>query len=118
MPYLTTQQMVEVDRVMVEDFRIELMQMMENAGRNLALLAGKRFLDGDPSGKRVAILAGSGGNGGGALVCARHLHNWGGGVQVLLAKPEDRFYRCPCAPARHLAAVRGEDWGGDRGPTR
>ena len=49
-PYLTTQQMVEVDRAMVEDFRIELIQMMENAGRNLAHLARIRFFDGDPRG--------------------------------------------------------------------
>ncbi len=36
-PYLTTEQMVEVDRAMMEDFKIELIQMMENAGRNLAI---------------------------------------------------------------------------------
>ena len=35
-PYLTTEQMIEVDRAMMEDFRIELIQMMENAGRNLS----------------------------------------------------------------------------------
>ena len=34
-PYLTTAQMVEVDRLMIEDFKIELIQMMESAGRNL-----------------------------------------------------------------------------------
>lgn len=39
-PYLTTEQMVEVDRAMIEDYRIELIQMMESAGRNLAHLAG------------------------------------------------------------------------------
>jgi len=38
-PNLTTEQMVEVDRTMIEDYRIELIQMMENAGRNLAHLA-------------------------------------------------------------------------------
>lgn len=37
-PYLTTDQMREVDRAMIEDYRIELVQMMENAGRNLAHL--------------------------------------------------------------------------------
>lgn len=31
-PNLTTEQMVEVDRTMIEDYRIELIQMMENAG--------------------------------------------------------------------------------------
>ena len=43
-PCLTTEQMVEVDRAMVEDFHIELAQMMENAGRNLAHLTGELYL--------------------------------------------------------------------------
>jgi NAD(P)H-hydrate epimerase len=77
LPALTSAQMIEVDRAMVEDYHIELAQMMENAGHCLAKLARRRFLDGDPRGKRVTILAGSGGNGGGALVCARRLHTWG-----------------------------------------
>jgi NAD(P)H-hydrate epimerase len=78
--------MIEVDRAMIEDFRIELIQMMENAGRNLAHLARTRFLGGDPREKRVIALAGSGGNGGGALVAARRLHNWGASVTVGLAQ--------------------------------
>ena len=90
-PYLTTEQMIEVDRAMIEDYRIELVQMMENAGRNLAHLARTRFLDGDPRGRRVVVLAGTGGNGGGALVCARRLHNWGADVQVLLSTPRSQF---------------------------
>jgi NAD(P)H-hydrate epimerase len=85
-PYLTTSQMREVDRVMVEDYHIDLVQMMENAGRNLAHLARVRFLDGDPAGKRVVVLAGSGGNGGGAMVCARRLSNWGASVEVFLTR--------------------------------
>ena len=87
-PYVTTEQMIEVDRAMMEDYKIELIQMMENAGRNLAHLARVRFLDGNPAGKRIAVLAGTGGNGGGALVCARRLHNWGAHVQVFLTKPD------------------------------
>ena len=62
MPWLTTEQMVEVDRLMIEDLGIELIQMMENAGRNLAHLARERFLGGDPTGKTVVVLAGTGGN--------------------------------------------------------
>ena len=85
-PYLTTAQMQEVDRLMIEDYGITLPQMMENAGRNLAHLARARFLDGDPVGKCVVVLAGSGGNGGGALVAARRLHGWGAHVQVILTQ--------------------------------
>jgi NAD(P)H-hydrate epimerase len=63
-PYLTTDQMREVDRLMVEEYGIVLLQMMENAGRGLARLARDRFLGGDARGRRVAVLVGSGGNGG------------------------------------------------------
>src|SRR5258708_2375114 len=84
-PFLTTEQMIAVDRAMVEDLHIDLIQMMENAGRNLAHLARVRFLDGRPIGKQVVVLTGSGGNGGGAMVCARRLHAWGAQVHVFLA---------------------------------
>ena len=39
LPILSTDQMREVDRLMIEDYGIILIQMMENAGRNLADLA-------------------------------------------------------------------------------
>jgi NAD(P)H-hydrate epimerase len=58
-PYLTTSQMIEVDRAMMEDFRIDLIRMMENAGRALAHLARVRFLGGDPRGRKVVVLAGT-----------------------------------------------------------
>jgi NAD(P)H-hydrate epimerase len=90
-PDLTTDQMREVDRSMIEDYRIELIQMMENAGRHLAHLARVRFLAGDPRAKYVIVLAGTGGNGGGALVCARRLHSWGAEVQVLITRPDAEF---------------------------
>jgi NAD(P)H-hydrate epimerase len=94
-PYVTTEQMIEVDRAMVEDVRIELIQMMENAGRNLAHLARMRFFDGNPQGKHVVVLAGTGGNGGGALVCARRLHTWGARVQVVVTHPAENFTPVP-----------------------
>ena len=94
-PYLTTEQMIEVDRAMMEDFKIELIQMMENAGRNLAHLARERFFEGDARGKRVVVLAGTGGNGGGALVCARRLSNYGAQVRVFVTKPDSDFTPIP-----------------------
>jgi NAD(P)H-hydrate epimerase len=94
-PWLTTEQMVEVDRLMIEDLGIELIQMMENAGRNLAFLAGERFLGGDAAGKTVVVLAGPGGNGGGALVCARRLVGWGAMAEVILSRSDDAFRPVP-----------------------
>ncbi len=84
LPLLSTDQMREVDRLMIEVFDIQLIQMMENAGRDLALLA-KRMLHGDLADRPIVVLAGRGNNGGGGLVAARHLLNWGAWVQVLLS---------------------------------
>ena len=83
-PLLSTEQMVEVDRLMIEEYQITLIQMMENAGRNLAELA-RRMLGGQVSGSSIAILSGAGNNGGGGLVAARHLQNWGAEISLVLA---------------------------------
>lgn len=94
-PALTRAQMIEVDRAMVEDYGILLMQMMEHAGRHLAHLARTRLLGGDPRGRRVVVLTGTGGNGGGALVAARRLHMWGAHVAVALTKEMSAFSEVP-----------------------
>jgi NAD(P)H-hydrate epimerase len=98
-PALTTEQMRAVDRAMVEDLHIELVQMMENAGRSLAELAITRF-----SPRSVTVLAGPGGNGGGGLVAARHLVNRDCQVQVVLAEP-DRLTPVPAHQADILARM-------------
>jgi NAD(P)H-hydrate epimerase len=97
--------MVEVDRVTIEEFGVELIQMMENAGRSLAHLARARFLDGDPQDKAVVVLAGSGGNGGGAMVCARRLSDWGAQVGVFLSRPESAFAKVPRQQLRTLEKI-------------
>ncbi len=102
-PFVTRETMIEIDRAMIEDYGIELIQMMENAGRNLADLARDVFFGGNPNGKRIAILAGPGGNGGGALVCGRRLANWGAIVEVRTAVAENAF--AP-VPAHQLAILK------------
>lgn len=62
-PWVTVAEMAEVDRVMIDELGITLVQMMENAGRGVAVLA--RHLLGGVAGRRVRVLAGTGGNGGG-----------------------------------------------------
>ena len=81
-PSIPTDQMREVDRLMIEEFGIVLLQMMENAGRNLARLAAMQ-MEG-PSSRNVLVLAGRGNNGGGGMVAARHLTNMGYRVSVIL----------------------------------
>lgn len=90
-PFITASQMREVDHLMLEEYGISLTQMMESAGRNLAHLARQRFLDDNPEGDRVLVLSGKGGNGGGGLVCARWLHNWGADVIVYLTASPDEM---------------------------
>ncbi|HIQ01424.1 MAG TPA: hypothetical protein EYH30_04750 [Anaerolineales bacterium] len=86
--------MREVDRVAVEEFGLGILQMMENAGRSLA----ENVLDMPAEAEgEIAVLAGSGGNGGGGLCCARHLHNHGLRVRVVLSREAAALSR-----ARHL----------------
>ena len=87
--------MREVDRLMIEEYGIELIQMMENAGRNLATAGRDLFFTGDPIGRKVAVLCGTGGNGGGGLVAARRLAGWGAAVTVWLTKEPDEYVGVP-----------------------
>ncbi len=93
-PALTTVQMVEVDRLMVESYGISLEQMMENAGRNLAELA-RQMLGGQVTESKITALCGAGNNGGGGMVATRHLHNWGAQVHVVLASDPDELKDVP-----------------------
>ena len=94
LPTLTKDQMVEVDRLMIEEWHISLVQMMENAGRSLAELA-RRTLGGTLTGKQVIVLSGTGNNGGGGMVAARHLHNWGASVECTLIGSETHLKNVP-----------------------
>ena len=73
-PALTADQMAEVDRLMIEELGIQLIQMMEQAGQRLAEQA-RRMLGGDLAGRKLFVACGPGNNGGGGLVAARNLHN-------------------------------------------
>lgn len=105
-PTLTTAQMAEVDRLMIEEYGTQsvLIQMMENAGRNLAEQA-RRMLDGNLSGRKIAVLCGAGNNGGGGMVAARHLHNRGANVQVKFVGGPVRLKDVPAHQWRILQAM-------------
>ena len=100
-PAVTAAQMREVDRTVVEDLGISLLQMMENAGRAFAELT--RIQLSGLSRRRVVVLAGHGGNGGGGLAAARRLAVWGAEVRVVLAHPDAALAE---APAHQLASLR------------
>ncbi len=82
-PAVSETEMREVDRLAVEVFNLGILQMMENAGRNLAITA-KEMLD--QADDRVVVLAGSGGNGGGGICSVRHLLNHGITPSLILSR--------------------------------
>jgi NAD(P)H-hydrate epimerase len=91
-PVVTRAQMLEIDRVMVEELGILLIQMMENVGRALAALA-EDLVSAHPA--RIAVLAGRGNNGGGALTGGRRLAARGHAVSVFITTPRDTFEGIP-----------------------
>lgn len=83
-PAVSATEMRAVDRVAIDDVGIDLLQLMENAGRTLAshvLAVGTG---------PTLVVAGNGGNGGGGLACARHLANHDVAVEIVLDRdPND-----------------------------
>jgi len=94
--WLSADEMREVDRITVTQMGVLLMQMMENAGRNLAQLAVDLFAPAS-----ATVLAGGGGNGGGGMVAARHLAARGVNVQVVSAVDDAKLAVVP----RHQLAI-------------
>lgn len=85
-PAVTTDQMREVDRVAIDHAGPNLYQMMENAGRGLALMVIETLGDRWRS-SPIVVLAGTGGNGGGGICAARHLANRGADVTLVVSEP-------------------------------
>lgn len=77
---LTRAEVREIDRRAIEDFHVPGVVLMENAGRNAALLLHARA----PA-ARVVIVCGKGNNAGDGFVMARHLENLGHDVRLVLA---------------------------------
>ncbi|MCW4003296.1 MAG: NAD(P)H-hydrate dehydratase [Candidatus Bathyarchaeota archaeon] len=77
--YITSRDMRALE-TNAEYFSISLLQLMENAGRNIAQEITSRF----SKEKKVLIFCGLGGNGGDGFVAARHLLAAGHNVEVVL----------------------------------
>jgi len=105
-PGVTAAEMRELDRIAIEETGPNLFQMMENAGRNLAELSmelmGPALQGGE---RRVLVIAGIGGNGGGGICAARHLANHGFSVSLLVSRPDTLRE----IPAWQLRVYRGTD---------
>lgn len=99
--YLTAEEMANADREAIEDCDIDVVALMENAGAATAQLS-RKMLGGNVKGRSVCCLVGRGNNGGDGLVAARHLHNWGAEVRVILAGERSDLRD---VPARQMAIV-------------
>lgn len=118
MRVLSAQEMREMDRRAFEEYGVTGVQLMEMAGRAVALVAD-RILQGSPGGEqaahpspaltwldelgrgragrsgrpgmRVCAVCGTGNNGGDGFVAARHLANWGYECTVFVAGDPGRL---------------------------
>src|SRR5919198_5060062 len=101
MPSVSAAVMGKVDQLAVNEFGIDILQMMEQAGSHLAELV-RAELGGDLRERRIVVAVGPGNNGGGGLAAARHLANRGASVRVILARPVNRLSD---AGRHHLATL-------------
>lgn len=89
MIYLTRDQVRRIDRLSTERYKIPGVVLMENAAREAADVACAMMRN-DCLGE-VMILCGGGNNGGDGLALARHLHNRGADVEILLTADPARY---------------------------
>lgn len=75
--YATREEMRELDRQSIEEYKIPSILLMENAGAGAARIIARREEKGP-----IAIFCGPGNNGGDGFVVARHLYNSGREVEV------------------------------------
>lgn len=106
-PAVSAAQMRALDRIAVQETGPNLYQMMENAGRSLALLS-LDLLGQDARTRQVVVLAGGGGNGGGGICAARHLANHGAQVQLCLAAP-GRLGEVPAYQRKIFQSTSGQE---------
>jgi NAD(P)H-hydrate epimerase len=80
MKILTAAEMRECDRVTSERFQVPSLKLMENAGTAVAEFILREY----PLAQRIAVVCGSGNNGGDGFVAARKLHLASRVVEVIL----------------------------------
>ncbi len=104
-PAVTADQMADVDRIMSSRFGVQPIQLMEIAGYAVASFTRELFEREGGRARQVVAVAGSGGNGGDALVAARFLAAWGATVTVVLSRPPQQLKGLPAAHVRSVQAV-------------
>jgi NAD(P)H-hydrate epimerase len=102
-PFVSADTMREIQRTAIEEFDLDVLQLMENAGRSAARLA-MAMLGGKGRGQRIVVLAGGGNNGAAGLCAARNLANWGFLVEPIFGTIEEDMSMPTRRQARILRA--------------
>jgi len=92
--------MQQIDTAAIEAYHIPRLLLMEHAG--LAVARRARWLLRRVHAPIIVVCCGSGYNGGDGLATARHLHEWGYGVRVLLTGALERLREEPAIYAAIL----------------
>ena len=93
---LTREQVRRVDQLAMDQYGMTGLVLMENAGHGAAALILKHY----DLPLRCVILCGPGNNGGDGCVIARHLHNAGCSVRLMVTGDESKMSPARGAPAR------------------
>jgi NAD(P)H-hydrate epimerase len=105
MDALTREQVRQIDRAAIDELGIPGVILMENAGRN-ATDAIEQFLGGSVAGKRIAVVAGAGNNGGDGFVIARHMDMRGANMATFLIAQPDKITSDAAVNLAILRALR------------
>jgi ADP-dependent NAD(P)H-hydrate dehydratase / NAD(P)H-hydrate epimerase len=87
---VTAQEMRAFDRTAIQDYGIPGIVLMENAGRSTFHIL-RSHLHREIRDLKVAVVAGSGNNGGDGYVIARYLINHGADVETFLLTPREKI---------------------------
>jgi len=87
MKVATASQMQKIDDYAINELGIPGIILMENAGLGVV----KSILQHFPDSSRISIVCGKGNNGGDGFVVARHLHNKGKEVQVIIIGDKEKI---------------------------
>lgn len=104
LPGISKDQMIEVDRIMMDDFGIGAELLMENAGLSLARLAAQECVKQERT-SIFHVITGSGNNGGGGIAAARRLVAWGLPSIIFLPKGKSRLRPVPLAQLRRAHQI-------------
>lgn len=108
MNLVTADLMRELDRITIEEIGIPGVVLMENAGAGCARAIMEKFSDNAASG--VAVVCGTGNNGGDGFVIARHLWNSGFDVTIFIVGDPEKI-KGDAAVNKNIADAMGIPYG-------